>query len=60
MHDRVRQYQEAQLALVNARLDLAVLLFPDFNDNFELVDDLHASVALPLRAEFEAWMSAYA
>ena len=33
---------------------MAVLLFPDFNDNFELADDLHASVALPLRGEFEA------
>lgn len=54
MHDRMRQYQEVQLVLVNARLDLAVLLFPDFNDNFELLDDLHASIPLPLPAEFEA------
>lgn len=54
MHDRERQYKEAQLALVNARLDLAVLLFPDFNDNFELVDDLHANIPLPLRSEFES------
>jgi outer membrane protein TolC len=52
--DRRRQLQEAQLALLNARLGLAVLLFPDFNDNFELVDDLHASVPLPPRDEFEA------
>ncbi len=54
VQDRRRQLQEAQLALLNARLDLAVLLFPDFNDNFGLADDLHASVALPLREEFEA------
>jgi outer membrane protein len=54
MQDRRRQYQEAQLALLNARLDLAVLLFPDFNDNFELVDDLHASIPLPPRPELEA------
>ena len=54
VQDRRRQLQEAQLALLNARLDLAVLLFPDFNDNFELADDLHASVALPLHEEFEA------
>jgi outer membrane protein TolC len=53
-HDRHRQLQEAQLALLNARLDLAVLLFPDFNDNFELADDLHANVPLPPRDEFEA------
>jgi outer membrane protein TolC len=54
VQDRRRQLQEAQLALLNTRLDLAVLLFPDFNDNFELADDLHASVPLPPRAEFEA------
>ena len=53
VQDRRRQLQEAQLALLNARLDLAVLLFPDFNDNFELADDLHASVPLPPRDEFE-------
>jgi outer membrane protein TolC len=52
--DRRRQLQEAKLGLLNARLDLAVLLFPDFNDNFEIADDLHGSVALPPRAEFEA------
>jgi outer membrane protein TolC len=52
--DRRRQLQEAQLAFLNARLDLAVLLFPDFNDNFELVDNLHANVPLPPRDEFEA------
>jgi outer membrane protein TolC len=52
--DRRRQLQEAQLTLLNARLDLAVLIFPDFNDNFETADDLHANVALPLREEFEA------
>src|SRR5271165_4131490 len=49
MQERRRQLQEAQLALVNARLDLAVLIFPDFNDNFLITDDLHANVALPTR-----------
>jgi outer membrane protein TolC len=52
--DRRRQLQEAQLALLNARLDLAVLIFPDFNENFETADDLHTSVSLPPRDEFEA------
>jgi len=52
--ERRRQLQEAQLALLNARLDLAVLIFPDFSDNFETADDLHASVPLPPRNEFEA------
>ena len=48
MQERKRQLQEAQLALLNARLDLAVLIFPDFNQNFEIADDLHAAVPLPL------------
>jgi len=34
--------------------DLAVLLFPDFNDKFEIGDDLHGNVALPPQPEFEA------
>lgn len=52
--DRRRLLQEAQLGLLNARLDLAVLIFPDFNENFETADDLHARVPLPPRDEFEA------
>jgi outer membrane protein TolC len=52
--DRRRQLQEAQLALLNARLTLAVILFPNFNENYEIADDLHASAPLPPRAEFEA------
>ena len=51
--DRKRQLQEAQLALLNARLDLAVLIFSDFNDNYEVADDLHAPVALPALAEVQ-------
>ena len=54
VQERRRQLQEAQLALLNARLDLAVLIFPDFNENYETADDLHASVPLPLHEEFEA------
>jgi len=53
MQDRRRQLLEAQLGLLNARLDFAVLIFPDFNDNFELAEDLHASVALPTLAEVQ-------
>ena len=52
--DRRRQLQEAKLGLLNARLDLAVLLFPDFNDHFEIGDDLHGNVALPPQPEFES------
>lgn len=53
MRDRRRQLQEAQLALLNARLDLAVLIFPNFNDNFEVADDIHASAPLPSIEEIQ-------
>jgi outer membrane protein TolC len=49
--DRHRQFQEAQLALLNAKLGLSVLIFSDFNDNFELADDLHANTPLPTLEE---------
>lgn len=53
MRERQRALQEAQLALLKARLELSVLIFPDFNDNFEVVDDLHAEISLPALAEFQ-------
>jgi outer membrane protein TolC len=55
--ERRRQLQEARLALLNARLDLTVLLFPDFSDRFELTDDLHASIPLPTLDEVKAQAS---
>jgi len=51
--ERRRQLREAQLALLNARLDLSVLIFSDFNDNFEVADDLHAPVPIPTLAEVQ-------
>jgi outer membrane protein TolC len=51
--ERRRQLREALLALLNARLDLAVLLFPDFSDRFELADELHASIPLPTLGEVQ-------
>jgi outer membrane protein TolC len=53
MRERQRQLQEAQLSLLNARLDFSVLVFPDFNDNFELAEDLHAPVPLPTLPEVQ-------
>jgi outer membrane protein TolC len=62
-------FREAKLAMENARLSLAVMLFPDFNENFTVVDDLNSMPPLPplddaqalagrqnpqLRAAFEA------
>ena len=51
--DRQRQQREAQLGYLNARLNLAVLIFPDFNDNFEVAEDLHQPVPLPTLAEVQ-------
>jgi len=54
-NDRQRDLREAQLAMDKARLDLAVLLFPDFNLNFTLVD--YAQLAPPLMS-FEDFLKA--
>ena len=51
--ERRRQLREALLALLNARLDLAVLLFPDFSDRFALADELHANIPLPTLGEVQ-------
>ena len=40
-------FDEATLAMDNARLSLAVLIFPVFNENFSVVDDMQAAPALP-------------
>lgn len=48
-----QSFQDAQLAMESARLDLAVLLFPTLNENFSVVDDLDSPVALPPFAEAE-------
>ncbi|HET6844037.1 MAG TPA: TolC family protein [Candidatus Angelobacter sp.] len=45
---RQRDLREAQLTMQKSRLDLAVLLFPDFNENFTIVDD--ADLAPPLQS----------
>jgi outer membrane protein TolC len=46
-----QSFAEATLIMENARLLLAVLLFPTFNENFTVVDDLRAAPALPPFAE---------
>jgi outer membrane protein TolC len=48
-----RDFQEAQIAMERSRLDLAVLLFPGFNQNFTVVDDLQNPEPLPTFAEVE-------
>lgn len=49
--------QESKLAMENARLDLAVLLYRDFNEDFSLVDDLDVAPSLPSLEEAETMAS---
>lgn len=49
-----RDLQEARLDMERSRLDLAVLLFSDFNQDFTVVDDLQAPQPLPSFSEAEA------
>jgi outer membrane protein len=42
-----RALSDAELAMEQARLNLAVLLFPAFNENFTVVDDLDTAPPLP-------------
>jgi outer membrane protein TolC len=49
-----RDLQESRLGMEKSRLELAVLLFPDFNENFNVVDDLQMPVSLPQYPEVQA------
>src|SRR5580704_16250545 len=49
-----RDLQEAELEMNRSRLELAVLIFPDFNQNFSVVDDLQTPEPLPSFQEVEA------
>ncbi len=46
-------FDQANLAMEDARLNLAVLLFPTLNENFTVVDDLDAAPALPSFSEMQ-------
>jgi len=49
--------QESKLAMENTRLDLAVLLYRDFNEDFSIVDDLDVAPPLPSLEEAETMAS---
>jgi outer membrane protein TolC len=49
-----RVLQDALLAMNKTRLDLAVLLFPNFEENFSVVDDLRLPDPLPPFVEVQA------
>jgi outer membrane protein TolC len=46
-NDRERELQEARLAEEKARLDLAVIVFAKYTPDYQLVDDLQQTPALP-------------
>lgn len=52
-----RAFREATLAMDQARLDMAVLLFPTFDQHFDIVDDLHLAPVLPSFEEVRALAS---
>ena len=54
LNDRKRDRQEAQLALDKARITFAVLLFPDYQTNFTVADDLDTLAELPVYSEIQA------
>jgi outer membrane protein TolC len=47
-------FRESKLGMDTARLDLAVLLFTDFDQNFQVVDDLHLASALPSLTDIQS------
>ncbi len=49
-----RDLKEAELEMNRSRLELAVLVFPDFNENFSVVDDLQTPEPLPTFEEIQA------
>ncbi|HEV2389022.1 MAG TPA: TolC family protein [Candidatus Acidoferrales bacterium] len=51
---RERALEDARLAMEDARLALGVLLFPTFNENFTVVDDLDTPPVLPAFKQAEA------
>jgi outer membrane protein len=52
-NEREAALQEARLASEKAKLELTVLLFPDFTLDFTVVDDLRFAAPLPTQTEVE-------
>jgi len=54
LEQRQRDAQEADLAIEKSRVGLAVLVFPDFQQDFDVVDDLQDELKLPPFSEVQA------
>ncbi|HTZ72860.1 MAG TPA: TolC family protein [Candidatus Aquilonibacter sp.] len=48
-----QDFDQANLAMEDARLNLSVLLFPTLNENFTVVDDLDSAPALPAFSDMQ-------
>jgi outer membrane protein TolC len=53
LQQQQRSFQDAQLEMERTRLELAVLIFSNFNENFSTVDDLENIGPLPQYQEVE-------
>ncbi len=54
LQQQQRALQDAQLEMDRSRMELAVIIFPNFNENFSAVDDLENIQPLPSFQEAEA------
>jgi outer membrane protein TolC len=54
LNDRQRDEQEAQLTLDKSRIGFAVLLFPDYRQDFDVVDDLDTLPPIPAYPEIQS------
>ena len=52
-NDKQNALRQAALGMQKARLDLAVLVFPNFNQDFSVIDDMANAAAVPSLAEAE-------
>ena len=54
LQQRQRDLQDAGLVLDKAKIALGVLIFPDFREDFSVVDDLRNALVLPAYSEMES------
>jgi outer membrane protein len=54
LQQQQRDLRDAELEMSKSRLELAVLLFPNFNENYSIVDDIGPAAPLPSFDEVSA------
>jgi outer membrane protein TolC len=54
LEQQERELRDAELEMNRSRLELSVLVFPDFNENFTVVDDMQIPEPLPAFSEVQA------